>query len=93
MDELHKEIINIQRNFRDRLDDRNHPNARELDSLIQRVEDEIQVKKNPRSIEDNIKRVIQQLSNADGKGFMNNRDLDDLKDRFEDMRRQIQRLM
>lgn len=93
MDELHKEIINLQRNFRDRLDDRNHPLARELDKTIQRIEDDIQVKKNLRSIEDQIKRAIQQLSSADGNGFMSDRDIDDFKDRLEDMRRQVQKLM
>ncbi len=93
MDQLHKDIINLQRSFRDKLDDRNHSGAKELDNAIQRLEDDIQVKKNPRSVEDQIKRVIQQLSNADGKGFMDNPDLDDFKDRFEDMRRDVQKLI
>lgn len=93
MEELHRDIISLQRNFRDRLDDRSHQGARELDTAIQRLEDDIQVKKNPRSIEDQIKRVIQLLNNADGKGFMDDRDIDDFKDRFEVMRRDVQKLM
>lgn len=93
MEELHKDIIKLQRNFRDRLDDRNHSGAKELDNAIQRLEDDIQIKKNPRSIEDQIKRVIQMLRNADGKGFIDNRDLDDFIDRLEDMRRDVQKLI
>lgn len=93
MNELHQEIINLQRNFRDNLDYSKHPKARELDSAIQRLEDDIQVKKNLRSIEDQLKRTIQLLSNADGKGFMDDRHIDDFKDRLENMRRTVQKMM
>lgn len=93
MEELLKESVNLQRNFRDQLDDSNHPTARELEKAIQRIVDDIELKKHPRNVEDQVKRVIQQLSSADGQGFIDNRHLDDLKDRFEDMRRNLQKLM
>lgn len=93
MEELHKQVVTLQRNFRDRLDDAGHAAARELDKAIQRLEDDIQVKKNLRSIEDQIKRVIQMLQNADGKGFMDDGHIGDFKDRLESMRRTVQAMM
>ncbi len=93
MDELRKEAINLRQVFRDKIDDSSKPEAHELENAITRIEDDIQSKKPPRSIEDQLKRVIQLLSSGDGKGFMDDRDLDDLKDRCEDMRNQVRKLM
>ncbi len=93
MEQIHKDSIDVQRKFRDWLDDANHPMARQLERDIQRVEDDAQTNKNPRSVEDQVKRVISQLNSADGQGFMSDGHIDELKDRFENMRRQLQKLM
>lgn len=93
MEQLHNDIVSLQRRFRDWLDDANHPAARQLERDIQRLEDDAQVRKNPRTIEDQVKRIIAQLSNADGSGFMDDGHIDALKDQLENLRKQLQRLM
>lgn len=79
--------------FGDWLDDANHPAARQLERDIQRLEDDAQMNKNPRTVEDQAKRIITQLNTADGGGFMDDGHIDDLKDQLENVRKQLQRLM
>jgi len=91
MEQLHKDIVDLQRKWHDRLDDAGHSLARQVSSAIQRLEDDIQVKKNPRTIEDQVKRIIQQLDNLED-GIMGGHHVDELQQNFERMRVSIQKL-
>ncbi len=53
----HNEVINMQRRMRDWLDNPSHSQARELDSLFQRLEDDVQVGKSSHTIIDHLKRI------------------------------------
>lgn len=53
----HSEAISMQRRMRDWLDDPSHSQARELDRLFQKLEDDVQVGKNSHTIIDHLKRI------------------------------------
>lgn len=91
MEQLHKDIINLQRKWHDRVDDANHSLARQLSSAIQRLEDDIQIKKNPRTLEDQIKGIIRQLENLED-SVMSNHHINEIQQSFEHMRTSVQKL-
>lgn len=93
MDEIYKQAIALQFKFRDYRDDKNHPLSRQLETEIQRLTDEIENQKNPRSLEDRVKQIIRLLESADGTPAMSNNHVDDLKDRSEAIRDDLRKLM
>jgi hypothetical protein len=93
VEQLHRQIIDLQRKWRDHLDDPNNSGARQVDSAIQRLEDDIQTNKNPRSIEDQVKRLLQQLNSLENTSVMDNSHLNDLQRSFESMRDSLRKLM
>lgn len=92
MDQLHRDIIDLQRRWHDRLDDATHTVAREISSAIQRLEDDIQVKKNVRTLEDQVKHIIQKLESLKGTVAMSQGHLGEFQQGFERMRASLQRL-
>lgn len=70
MDQLYKRIVAFQHKCNDYIDDHSHAVARSLKNEIQRLEDEAQVRKHPRSLESRVKQVIQQLEHAGRQGVM-----------------------
>ena len=64
MDHLHKEALAFQKRVNDRIDDNSHHIAQKLKQEVQRLEDEIQVKKNPITVENRVKVVIELLEEA-----------------------------
>jgi hypothetical protein len=70
MDQLYKRIVAFQHKCNDYIDDHAHAAARSLKNEIQRLEDEAQVRKHPRSLEDRVKQVIKQLEHAGSHGVM-----------------------
>ncbi len=92
MDQLHREIIDLQRKWHDRLDDASHSVAREISSAIQRLEDDIQIKKNPRTLEDQVKAILQKLENLKGTMAMSLSHVGEFQQSFERMRTSLQRL-
>ena len=92
MDHLYKQIVAFQRKCNDYIDDHAHNIARSLKQEVQRLEDEAQVRKHPRSLEDRVKRVIQQLEHAGEHGVMSHHHVRELVERGEDFRRELRAL-
>ena len=92
MQDIYKQAIDLQFKFRDYRDEKSHPVSLQLERQIQRLTDDIESQKNPRSLEDLVKQIIRILSEADGSGVMDNRHIDDLKDRCENIRDDLRKL-
>lgn len=92
MDDVYKEIVSLQHRCRDYIDDPASSAARSLEQEVQRLEDEAQVQKNPRSLEDRVKNIIRLLRQAGDEKAMSPHHADELIDRCEDLRRELQKL-
>lgn len=92
MDELYKQIVSFQRRVNDWTDDRSVPIAKSLEKEVQRLEDAAQVNKNPDSVEQHVKNVMQMLEEAGDNGAMSHNHADELIDQCEAFRRQLQKL-
>jgi hypothetical protein len=92
MQDIYKQAINLQFKYRDYVDDKSHPMAQQLNRQIQRLTDDIESQKNTRSLEDLVKQIIRLLEQTDGSGVMDDRHVDDLKDRCEDIRNDLRKL-
>lgn len=80
---FHREVISKQHTVRDYLDDASHAQARELVSLFQKLEDDVQMQKNPLTIRDLLKRIESKLLSLDDK-VMSNGHSDELNDWVRD---------
>lgn len=77
--------------FNDKVDDKSAAGG--LEREIRGVVDDFEQQKNPRSIEDRVKRVIDQLEDMRSGGtVMDAGDADDLVDKFEELRQDLRRL-
>ena len=92
MDELYKEIVSFQHRCSDYIDDPSSGAARSLIQEAQRLEDDTQVRKDPRSIEGRVQSVIGKLENASEHGAMRPDHAEELIDQCEDFRRKLQGL-
>lgn len=92
MDQLYKEIVAFQFKVNDRIDDPSHNLSRQLKQEVQRLEDEAQVRKNPRSLEDRVKNIIRILENAFETEIMSNHHISDLVNQCEDLRHKLRKL-
>lgn len=92
MDHLYSEVLAFQHRNKDWIDVPNHPTGQALLQAVQRLEDDMQVRKNPRSIEDQVKRVIQALEKASHEKVMSHHHVDELIDECEDFRRQLKKM-
>lgn len=92
MQDIYKQAVNLQFKFRDYVDDKSDPIAQQLESQIQRLTDYIEMQKNPRTLEDTVKQIIRVLENTEGTSVMDNRHIDDLKDRCEQIRNDLRKL-
>lgn len=93
MDEVYKRAIEMQYKLRDYIDDPSHNVVDELKNEVQRLTDEIESQKNPRSIEDRVKQIIKLLESAEETTAISQGHLDDLRDRCEDLRQDLRKLM
>jgi len=91
MDEIYKQAVDMQHKTRDYLDQDGDPAAVQLKNEVQRLTDEIEARKNPRSIEDRLKSIIRQLE-ALADPVMSAGHVDDLRDRCLDMQQDIRKL-
>lgn len=92
---FYREVQNLRFKLQDLLDDRNHPIAQTLRNEVQRLEDEMEMSKRPRALEDRIKSIQQHLSRVQSDNqvnIMNVEHADMLHDRFEGMRMNLRRL-
>ncbi len=92
MDNIYKQATQLQFKLRDYLDQPNHAAATQLSNEVQRLTDEIESKKNPRSLEDRVKTIIRQLEVAERAQVLDDNHADDLRDRCEDLRQDLRKL-
>lgn len=85
---FHREVTSMQHRVRDYLDDKSHAQARELTTLFQKLEDEVQVQKNAGTIKDLLRRIESKLQSLDEK-VMSNGHVDELADWVRDSLRGI----
>jgi hypothetical protein len=90
MEPLRQQVINIQRQFNDALDEPNASAAQVLKREIQGLEDDLQVSKNPRTIEDRVKRIIRVIEGeAEHERIMDYGQLNSFRNWFEHFREQL----
>lgn len=92
MDQIHKLIVQLQNKCNDCIDNKSALSARALQQSVQKLEDEAQVGKNPRSIEEQIKSVIQRLEDTEHDGAMSSGHVNELVNQCEHLREQIRKL-
>lgn len=92
MEDMHQQAIDLEGEIRDNLDDPNHPAAAQLKASVRNLADLIEMKKNPRTLEAEVYRIIQQLETAERSNIMSEQHLDELRDRFEDMRQAFRQM-
>lgn len=89
--DLRSQADRIFYRFNDVLDDRGA--AGSLASEVRNVVEDFDMQKAPRSVEDRIKRLVEQLKRVRSEGkIMDAGDADDLIDRYEELREQLRRL-
>lgn len=93
MEDLRKQVITIQFKIKDLLDQPSDAAAAKLTNEVQGLEDDLQVQRNPHSIEDRVKRIISLLGgDARRAPIMNHEHLQMLEDWFEDFRERVRKL-
>jgi hypothetical protein len=93
MEHIRQEVIRMQRRINDLMDDAAHAAAATLRKEVQGLEDDLQVKKNARSIEVRVKRIIHLLEGeARSARIMNYEHLDMFRDYFEDLRQTLRKM-
>ena len=93
MEELRKQVIDMQHKIRDLTDLPGEPAAQKLAREVQALEDDLQVKKNARTIEDRVKRIIDLLNGEARKApIMDIPHLQMLEQWFEGLRQRLQKL-
>lgn len=92
MDHLYKEIVRFQSRVKDWTDDPSHHLAQTLKQEVQRLEDEAQVRKNPRSLEDRVKSIIRMLEKVGEDDVMSHHHVEELIEQCEDFRKDLRKL-
>lgn len=91
---IYKEAVRLQFKFRDSLDDNSQSAARSLENEIQKLVDEIEVKRNPRGLDDRVKSIQRQLKNIDQdeSPVMEEKEADSLHNEYEHLRMDLRKL-
>lgn len=92
MSDLYKQVISLRHRLNDVIDDPSHSSSQSLKKIVQRLEDEIQVNKNPKSLESTVKDVISSLKQAEHSGVISQSDVNYLHKTFEDMQQELRRM-
>ncbi len=93
MEDLRRQVIELQHRIHDLMDTPHDSAAIRLSQEVQGLEDDLQVKKNPLTVEDRIRRIIHILEgDAKAHRIMNYEHLDMLRHQFEHMREVVRRL-
>ena len=92
MDQLHREALAFQSKLQGYIDDHSHNIAQSLKREAQTFEDEVQVNKNPRSIEDRVKNIIRLLEQARDQEVISHGDATELIRNCEDFREKLRKL-
>lgn len=91
MEDLHKKAVDLLNRYKSYIDTPNSPGGVSLRNEIQRLEDEVQAKKNKSSLEARAKNVIRILDNTD-ESVMDHNHIDDLRDRCFDLIQDIRKM-
>jgi uncharacterized coiled-coil DUF342 family protein len=92
MDHLYKEIVNFQHRVNDYIDDTSLHSAQSLLQTVQRLEDDVQVRKSAQSVEGSVKTVVRALEEAGEKGAMSHDHVDELVDHCEEFLQELRKL-
>lgn len=93
MESMRQQVIQMQRKINDLMDAPTDPAARSLTREVQGLEDDLQMSKNPRTIEDRVKRIIQLLKgDARSSRVMNYEHLAMLEQWFENLRVSLRKM-
>ncbi len=92
MDHFYKEIVKFQRRCNDVTDDPKSHTGQALKVAVQRLEDDVQVRKNPRSIEDQVKRVIELLEEAGKEQVISHHHVHELVEHCEEFRKELRKM-
>lgn len=92
MDQIYRQIVNLQHKCNDWMDDPSASSAKSLRSEVQRLEDEAQMGKNPQSLEHRARSVIRLLDEVGRSGAMSHYHADELIGQFENIANQLKRL-
>ena len=92
MDTIYKDIRRFQNKCNDCIDDRSASSARALQKEVQRLEDEAQVGKNPKSLENRVKSVMSKLDQVGKAGAMSHGDVSALENQCESFIQKLRRL-
>ncbi len=92
MDNIYRQALDIQNRLNTYLDKPNDPKAQSLKREVQVLTDEIEVKKHKLSLEHRVKGIISILDSIKDYEVIDYVDIDDLKDRCEDIVNALRRL-
>lgn len=93
MEQLRQQVINMQRRVNDSLDKPGDPAAGRLKAEIQGLEDDLQSRKNPITVEERVKRIINILQgDARRAQIMNIEHLESFRQWFEGLRQSLRRM-
>lgn len=90
---LYEQARQLQFHVHDAIDDQNHPSAIVLKNEMQHLMDDLEVRKNPRDIENRIKTIQHSMLEARSNphGFMDSSHADHFHRTYEQMRGQVRR--
>ncbi|HSX28748.1 MAG TPA: hypothetical protein VLF60_04855 [Candidatus Saccharimonadales bacterium] len=89
---MYQQVRDLQFAFRDATGGSDHPAARQIDQEMDHLMDDMEVKKNPRDLENRIKNIQHYMADAthQGEALMNYNHQDHFTRSFEQMRRDVQ---
>lgn len=91
MSDLYREVINLRHKLNNVIDDPSHSAAQALKKEVQALEDDFQVKKNARSLEARVVKVIQKIKQAEHALVISQSDINYLHRQFEDIQQELRR--
>ena len=92
MDQIHNEIRRLQNLLKDQLDDRESDISRNLQEEIQRLEDEAEMNKHPKTLESRVNSVIDMLEEGADAGVLDHHDADEFVDQFREIIQKLRKL-
>lgn len=92
MDELHTQVVRLQNHFKDCVDQPNAPIAISIRNEMQRLEDDLQAKKHPGSIEGRVEGIIRMFESIKDSSVLDYNDISSFRSQFEAMKQTLRRL-
>lgn len=92
MDQYYRNILAYQSKMLGYIDDHSSPAAQALKQEVQRLEDDVQVRKNPHSIDDQLKRVIHAVEHAGRSQAVSHHHTQELARLAEHFREQLRKI-